>query len=295
MKILYVGKHNSGGNDDEGAVAFALESLGHTVIRIPENQGHTTHQYSGDLLLFHKWYDTTELKKLKIPKVFWYFDLVDFPDPSLNSRNCGRVAWMTVMMPYVNLGFCTDGDWAVKYPKKLVTLRQGADSRFMGRGIGDRWSPAPILFPGIKNGGIARSGHVHHLSEKFGDRFQRVEGVHGRDLANLIASSSIVVAPDGPITDRYWSNRVYLTLGFGAFLLHPYCLELAKEYEDGTDLVFYRSREDLDEKIEHYLNPDQAEERDRISSNGMKKTLEKYTYIKRCEQLMKVVQERLDL
>ena len=36
MKVAYVARHQPHGNDDEGAVAFALEQLGHEVLRIEE-------------------------------------------------------------------------------------------------------------------------------------------------------------------------------------------------------------------------------------------------------------------
>ena len=38
MNILYIGRHNQPNNDDEGAVAWSLRRLGHSVTEIEESQ-----------------------------------------------------------------------------------------------------------------------------------------------------------------------------------------------------------------------------------------------------------------
>ncbi len=146
--------------------------------------------------------------------------------------------------------------------------------------------------------GESRALHVRHLRETWGKRFEVLgehgirSRVHGRELADRIASARIIVAPDGPQTDRYWSNRVYLTLGFAGFLLHPYCEELAGQYRDGVDLLFYRSREECDALIGKWLEAEPYQ-RWAVSEAGYERTVKMHLYRHRCEKLIEVVKERL--
>lgn len=296
MRIGYVGKHeDTNSNDEEGAIYHALQQLGHRVDRLRESRGRNAWKIRCDMLLFHKWHDVVTLKKCGAPKVFWYFDLVEFKDRTMRERSQSRGAWMKAIIPRVDLGFCTDGDWVKKdQTGKLVWLPQGADQRVAGRGapLGeDEEAPPPILFTGTRYGGRERESWVNEMSINYRTAFNHVTGgVHGDALKNLIAKSSIVVAPDAPITHHYWSNRVYLMLGYGAFLLHPYCIDLASQYTHGQEIVFYKNRADLHDKIKRYYND--AEERRRISDNALSRTLREHTYINRCRELIRRFEER---
>src|SRR5437762_2659363 len=104
MKILYVAKHGSGGNDDEGAITHALRVLGHEVDCVHEDYdrrptGVNPFARPRDLVLFHKWNDFDQLRALSGPKCFWYFDLVECDDPSLRRRCRQRVEWMSRTIP----------------------------------------------------------------------------------------------------------------------------------------------------------------------------------------------------
>jgi len=303
MNILYVAKHENGQGDDEGAIHNALECLGHNVQRVREVAGHRAFKVENcEVCLFHKWEDWNSIQNIQLPKVFWYFDLVEFPDPATEVRNERRREWMRRVMPLVQLGFCTDGDWVNKDKTgKLVLLRQGADQRLAGAGIGGicphckRGSTgAPLLFTGIRNGGVARAFFVDEMVTKYQQDFLHIPaGAYGRNLADLIASCQIVVAPDAPVTDHYWSNRVYTTLGYKGFLMHPYCSDLATEYEDGKEIVFYRSRGQLHSFIDHYRS--RPEDRERIAAAALDRTLKQHTYLERCKILVKTIQERLKI
>lgn len=303
MKIIYVAKHDSGGNDDEGAIAHALTDIGHKVERYQEHQGEEIYKAKGDLLLFHKWDAPYILEQLKgkMPRVFWYWDLVEMPDgdPSVYNRCQTRVTWMRRTMPHVELGFCSDGDWIAKTGEdgpsgKLVHLFQGADARYAGKLVPIEPDLPPILFTGIsKGGGSKREAFVAEMKQVYGKDFHHIRtGCHGSYLAAIIMGSRVVVAPDSPTTDRYWSNRVYLMLGYGAYLIHPYCELLAQQYEHQKEIVFY-PRGDMDnlhskiryglQNREYYLKVIQA---------GMRRTLEEHTYTHRCRQLISTCRER---
>ena len=299
MRVIYVGNHGSGHGDDEGAIAHALAVLGHEIHLVAERHGKQCLRLPGQLLLFHKWFDPHTLAALEnrrhdLRRVFWWFDLVDHPDPTLRARCQARARWMRDVTPRVDLGFLSDGDWQARdRTGRLVWLTQGADERVAGFGEPPRGGPEhPILFAGIRHGGQGRQSFVDEMKERYGDRFRHVErGVYRRDLANLIAASQIVVAPDAPVTDLYWSCRAYTMLGSGAFLLHPYCRRLTGHYEHGKEIVYYRSREELHEQIAYYL--ERPALRREIAEAGLARTLREHLYRHRVEQLLQVVKERL--
>jgi len=294
MHILYVAKHRGGGNDDEGAITYGLRELGHTVTTIDEHQGHLAcaHTSGADVCLFHKWEDLNTIRNVTIPKVFWYFDLITCDDIKLGPRNDQRVQWMDAVTPLVDLGFCTDGDWVSHNTSgKLHHLTQGADVRIARPGNPLPPGP-PITLTGIRAGGKGRQTHVDELVSTYGSRFHHIiSGVHGSQLADVIARSQIMIAPDSPTTDLYWSNRVYLTLGYGGFMLHPYCRDLTRHYTGGVHIVYYHTRQDLHEKIEHYLH--HPDDRHRIAAAGHAHTLAHHTYTHRCRTLIQTIKEHL--
>src|SRR5205823_14840551 len=104
---MYVAKHNSGGNDDEGAICYALTELGHQVTCIAEDGGRKDAvrlQADHDFLLFHKWSDWDVLSRLSIQKVFFYFDMVDSHDPTLAGRYSDRREWTVNAYTVADLG-----------------------------------------------------------------------------------------------------------------------------------------------------------------------------------------------
>ena len=299
VKVLYVAKHDSGHNDDEGAICHSLEELGWEVVKILEKQAQSKlsngkwKEYGASLLLFHHWSDPEILQEVTIPKVFWYFDLVTFPDETIERRNCARRNWMAETIPHIDLGFCTDGDWVAKDKSgKLCLLRQGADSRVMGVWpTKNKLQTIPLLFTGMKTGGKIRRAFFEGIQRKYGQRFINHRRCYKQDLGKLISQTQIVIAPDGPITNRYWSNGIYMTLGFGGFLLHPYCADLAMEYEDEKEVLFYKDREQLHEMVKYYQH--RSNDRNTVRNAAFIRTQKEHTYTHRCRLLIYTIQERL--
>lgn len=298
MRIVYVGRHNQNNADDEGSITHAFRELGHSVLCLQEslmNPQKVMTYTKADLLIFNKWEDIESIKAVSqvIPTVFWYFDLVAYSDPMLADRCKRRIQWMSEVTPLVLMGFCTDGDWVQSSyntdPRnasygKLSCLSQGFDSR-LERGVYDHGQRLRILFTGIRKGGSRRESFVDEMNKRYGIMFCNVNsGMYRERLANMVASTDIIVAPDSPSSDRYWSNRVYNTLGLGGFLLHPYCRELTKQYEHGRDLVYYTDRMTLHDCIAHYMN--NPKDREQAVEHGRLTTLAKHTYRHRVEQML---------
>lgn len=300
MRILYVAKHGqASSSDDEGAITHALRQLGHEVDTMPEVTPFGAAKVieasrTSDLLLFHKWFDPEALTQVYCPKVFWWFDLVDYPDPVLRGRNTTRKEWMSAVIPKVDLGFCTDGDWAKRNKNKLVWLTQGADERFVAHTPKfEAEKTIDVLFVGTANRcGKGRESFVDDMKLRWGDRFRHVfGGYYQTRLSFLIASAKVVVAPDHPVTDSYWSNRVYLTCGFGGFLLHPYAERLEDHYTNGKQVEYYETREELHDLIDRALRDDAW--RTRVARSAWLRTVEEHTYRHRVTDLLKHVSNRL--
>lgn len=289
LTIVYVAKHGSGGNDDEGAVAYALEQLGHTVVRVHESAaGGIDRETYGDFLLCHHWHALLYLERVRIPKVFWCFDLIDWPGGGL--RHEQRRRWVAEMTRICDVGFLTDGDWVARAASpKLNWLPQGADERPLPVKAGYLELPrtTDVLFVGGL--GYGREKFVAELRKKYGDRFRHVlKGCHGAALADEVRQAKIVVAPDSPVTDLYWSNRVYNVLRLGGFLIHPWSDGLSGHYN--PYLLTYRPGE-LIEVIDRWLPDDAA--RQKVARVGYQWTMQRHTYRHRLEILVAKVRELL--
>ena len=64
----------------------------------------------------------------------------------------------------------------------------------------------------------------------------------------------------------YWSDRLYLSLASGAFLLYPRVEGIERYFTDGEHLVYYDNEKDLHEKIDYFLP--REDERKRIALDG---------------------------
>ena len=296
MRISYVANHEQAtSNDDEGAITNALTLLGHEVRCVQEASNPAPSDLlPADLTIFHKWagWSTMDALRDRCRLAFWYFDLVDHPDPTLASRCANRRAWMAEAEARVDIGFCTDGDWASRNPHRLVHLTQGADQRHVYAETTETTkNKIPILFTGTRRGGVDRERFVDEMQSRWGSRFRHVpHGLHGRELSSTIASATIVVAPPSPVTDLYCSNRAYMTMGHGGLLLHPKCATLQSQYEDGREMLFYGSTGRLHTLIERWLAATSFE-RMTVRNAGLHRTTTEHTYLHRCRDLIKYVEE----
>jgi hypothetical protein len=292
VRIAYVARHGQiASNDDEGAIAYALAVLGHDVLLLGEDDTHGVVAADADVVLCHHWQNVGLLSCLRAVRVCWCFDRIADPDPSLRLRSRRRVAWARTMAQVADVFALTDGDWVrSEGGANLVHLPQGADERVIGQGTcqGKAWG---VLLTGIGHGGgHRREEFVACLARHLGSQMRHVErGVHGRALADLIALAEIVIAPDAPVGPYYASNRIWLTLGYGGFLLHPWTEYLAGCYRGGEEIVWYRSREEMLALIADYGR--RPEDRQRIALAGLERTRREHLYRHRVERLMALVEE----
>lgn len=281
MNVLYVRKEKKDrvGDDTEGHIETALELLGHTIQTLDENSPRDLAKASGfDLLLFHHSGQKLLpfLDGVKAKKALWYFDKTWY----------GRDQVLDAVMEKVDVGFFTDGDYVLKGPKR-VWLRQGVGMENVHLGSHKEHYKTDVAFFGSEYG--ERKVFCDKLRRRF--NFKTFQGLHGKELADAIASSKVVVAPAFPSTDRYWSNRIYLMLGAGACLVHPELKGLELDYEVNKHYAGYQSEDMLYPLIEYLLeNP---ADRLKLSITGQVHTSRHHTMYHRVKDLMNYVQTNL--
>lgn len=285
MKILYVAKHGKGCNDNEGAITYALREMGHEVFREYEriyNPKEDSRLDSYDLCLFQNWKNPPQLDSIPCPKVLWYFDGIYTRGGTIpGSWSQTRKAWMKRIIPQVDMAFCTDGDYVIaEGTNKTKHLMQGADERFA------RFTPFPdqskILFTGSVYG--KRKSFIREMQRRYQDRFLWKQNCYKKSLFNKVSQSAIVVCPDSPVSDRYYSNRVYIMCSLGGFVIHPYSEYLTTQYIPDEEIVLYKSKEEMHDKIEYYLsNP---KERMEIARAGYQRTIRDHFYRHRLQTIM---------
>lgn len=277
MRIVYFANHNNRGSDDtEGHIAHALQKLGHEVIRVSEKSPQNIPD-SADWFLFHKGgiHIQSALSRVKYKKVCWYFDKV-WND---------RVFWMMQTIPRVDLMVMTDETWARQHPSpKIKIIRQGIgdEQGFKGQKDLERYQ-GQIAFLGSEYG--ERRLWIRELKRRYGEqKFKVYNTVFNKDLYDLCETIPIIVAPEYPSDEHYWSSRIYMVLGSGGFLIHPRLEGLKEEYEDGKHYVGYKGLDELFSQIDRYLADEKA--RQRIKKEGYNKTISEFTYGLRCKALV---------
>jgi len=271
----------------EEHITRSFVSQGWEVTLLREEQASIALNDQYDLLLIHHWNAHNRLNLIerinaKI-KVFWNFDKVwNRRDITINEN-----------LSVCDYGFMVDGTWTVaQNNSKLYVLRQGVGQGLynMGRGkYKPKQYPGKIAFTGNLYGN--RIEWAKQINDRFHLDFICYENTHDRDLFDLCATVKIVVAPQYPCDDNYWGNRVYLILGAGGFLIHPYCAELAKEFVDGDEIVFYNDMNDLLRKIDFYLEAKHSQLRETIQANGYKK-MAQYTFNNRVKSLLEIIYDQ---
>lgn len=284
MTIAYLGNWNPYSYSTEKLIKKAFEELGHKVIPIDEREIKMDKIPKADLFLFHKGTRfgfplkgmVALLNQITCKKAFWYFDPV-WGD---------REEWMARIIPFVDIGFMTNETFIKRHRfENLKVLRQGCDKQELGKK--QEKYECDIAFTGSIYG--SRQKFVDGLQNTYGSRFRIFTNVFGRDFYNLCASVKILVSPKFPANDFFWSNRIYMTLGAGGFLIHPKCEGLKEEYTAGIHYEDYGYGEELKAKIDYYL--ENEKDREKIKKAGHEHTLENYTYKHRCKSLINEVKK----
>lgn len=85
------------------------------------------------------------------------------------------------------------------------------------------------------------------------------------------------------------TQRIMDIMGAGGFVLTNYCEETAELFEEGKEIVMFRTPEELIQKVDYYL--EHEEEREQIARAGHERAMNDYTYEKKIKKLLDWVTE----
>lgn len=263
MRILYVGNYKHSWCT-EVHLAREMEGLGHAVDRFQEPPGGGNQQTlrqieqraeGCDLVMWTRTWglpkEATELwRRLEAKGTATASYHLDLYVGLARERHVAADPFWTTGHVFTPDGDPVSADW------------------FADRGINHVWCPPAIVSDECTRGTVrpefehdvvfvgsaARSYHpewphrrdlLDWLAATYGDRFHRYgvpdSVVRGQDLNDLYASAKVVVGDSlcPPGHTRYWSDRVYETVGRGGFLIHPRVPGLEEHFDDGQHLLFY--------------------------------------------------------
>src|SRR5664279_398596 len=311
MRIALVG-NLSQSHCSEVHWAATLEDLGHAVTRVQENTirtGTLPSMVEGhDLFIWVKTWDgfvthqdIEAIRALGVPSVNLHLDLF----VSLDRGRCLDTdpRWTCDWV------FSPDGD-----PASAEVFKQhGINHHYLKAGVFkpeciDGTPRAEFAQDVVFVGGGVEYGHfeawpyrrrlVTWLQNTYGSRYGKYghpqRTVRNQDLNDLYASAKVVVGDSlcpGFTKPQFWSDRYYETIGRGGFGIFPYIQGLEEEFIDGETIVFYEfgNMGQLKEKIDYYLDPEHAAERERIRTAGQAWVRENATYHNRLQQLLDIV------
>jgi len=292
MKILYLGNFNNKNSDKtEEHIKYAFERLGHEVIPFHENSLKKFEDLKkltsikADMFLYHKAGFGKNINRddllwiifhMMPKKVMWYLDKIYGEREGIVSE----------LIDYTDHVFVTDDTWRRRHKYNNVhCLRQGIGNEDMSLGKKRKEYECDIAFTGSIYG--ERENWAMGLKKIYGDKIKFFHNVFNRDLNDLCASAKIIIAPEYPLDEFYWSSRFYLTLGSGGFLVHPDLYGLKDEFQEGKHFVGYKGFKEMIITINYFL--ENEEQRKAIQKEGRKQCLKVATYKDRIEQMLNTI------
>lgn len=315
MNILYVGNFAQI-RSTEGYVADALEAEGCRVLRVQEDKylpaemidlvqrraphgptaflfskcelrGMAFREVQSDPYVLTNFLHDLRQKTSIGPIACWVFDLMraEF-SPT-------RYTWALAVSECCDRFFCTDSGLATDpnikngrllrqgYPRptdgvKIDTMRRvkyECDVAFLGEAYGPRklW--------------------IRALGREFGNRFRWFrDGVHCDELFHLCRSAKIVVGPPYPNFPGYWSNRLYLTTGYGGLFAGPTVDGMLTEgWMNGEHYLNLpgNDHQETCERLRRYLEPANADTLDEIRRKGTELCRSQFTFRHRVRDLVR--------
>lgn len=310
MKIFQVGSGNKK-RKTEYLVKNAFQQLGHQVYTFDDKQVYSfirglvnpyflykLNRQNPDLVLFSKAekLNLNSIKKAckKYPAAMWYFDAnIPFKNDILERAKL------------VDIFFLTNKSQASELKKKGVSR-----AVFLPQACGLEYDLAENLtkkyevsFIGNNNSNsknfrtelllkISKHFNLHIWGRgwsKYDEHFDfKDQMVYNREYARICKQSKVLIdcRSYDSLSDLegYFSNRVWMTLGYGGFLISQYNPAMQKFFDHGKHLVFFKNIPEAIEAIEYYLNNE--EERKLIAQQARKYVRNNHNYVKRVKKIL---------
>jgi Glycosyl transferases group 1 len=310
VKIAFVGNFSQP-HCSEVHWANTFEMLGHEVTRIQENK--LRHRQLGRMVRGHdlffwvrtwagyvKQQDLDIIRAMGIPSVNYHLDL--FIGIQRQDSLDTDPRWRTDFV------FTADGD---PLSQRIFSTKD-IHHYYMPPGIYEPEAKRGNFRPEWNYGVVFVGGTIGYHTEDWPYRMQLVnflektfkkdfkifghpyKTVRNQDLNDLYASALIAVGDtlcQDFTHERYFSDRLFETVGRGGFIIHPY-IEGIRDLFTEDELVTYTYGDfnELKHKINYYLEHD--DEREKIRRAGHRRALKDHTYTKRLQQMLDIVYEK---
>lgn len=151
---------------------------------------------------------------------------------------------------------------------RIEHLRRIAESNFIFGLFGPEWDRAP-RYDWLK-------------------KYQPVFPVRGNLYRETLLSAKIALCFFSSLNRDKYTRRCFEIPAMGVFMLCQYSDEMAQLFEDGVDVVFFHSPDDMMDKIKYYLSNEL--EREKIAANGRERVIrDKHDIISRMEYVLNFI------
>ena len=112
----------------------------------------------------------------------------------------------------------------------------------------------------------------------------------GQEMFKILARSKIAINRHGTIAGNYAVNmRMYEATGCGSLLITEKSTNLDQLFDDGSEVVTYKSSAEALEKIRYFLS--EPEELEKIAKRGQQRTIKDHNYVKRVASLVRCFED----
>lgn len=299
MKILYFGNFDSDIPTIDQEILYSLKKKAEVVevdirefVKDEDLKKIITKANQCDAFLFHALIPETQ--------DFYVQLMLERLTAMLEAMTCKKVMWLldkivgskmkivTTLLPSVDYAFVTDGTWANRFEsEKLVTLHPAATEKPIRKGRKNKEYMCDIAMVGSLYG--ERVKQYEFMKQKFGDNFKFFDDKYGKDYADICASAKVILVPQYPFDDFFWSERIYNTLALGGLCIHPRAYGLQEEgFIDGTHYIDYYTEQDLFVTLSMLLDKKSDKLRKGIAEQG-KDFVKDKTYSQRIDKILEKV------
>lgn len=299
MKVLYFGNFNNETPTIDQDILYSLKKKAE-VIKVDLREFAKDEDIKKiimkanecDAFLFHALIPETEdlyvklmlerliemLEGMTCKKILWFLDKVAG----------SKMQIITHLLPSIDYLFVTDGTWAKRFREEKLHILHPAAPEKVYKGKFNSELSCDIAMVGSLYG--ERFKQFEFLKAKFGDHFNYYDDKFNKDYADLCKSAKIIIVPQYPFDDFYWSERIYKTLVNGGLCIHPRTYGLQEEgFVDGIHYVDYYTEQDLFVTLTMILDKKSDKLRKEIQEQG-KKFVKGHTYGDRIEEIFRIIQ-----
>ncbi|RJR30255.1 hypothetical protein C4564_00705 [Candidatus Microgenomates bacterium] len=150
------------------------------------------------------------------------------------------------------------------------------------------------LFSHVRDLGLAIWGYKDwqdsSLRQYYHGFLPRLEDVFDVFRAAKIVLNVVTGEKELPI--KAANLRVFEVCGVGSFLLNWYCPPINNFFVDGKEIVNFRTKRELREKILYYLNHEK--ERENIARKGWRRVIKGHTFEKRFQTMFSIIDQKIN-